>query len=201
MKIRILFFLIFLSGFDYSGAQRFKGGVLGGIDATEISGDRLAGPNKAGIYAGSFVKLDLTEKSTLQMELNFVQKGSRDNPDQDNTDSYLLRINYIEIPFQYIYHFHPLMAAEGGLSYGVLIHQYEEVNGYEYDRIDPAFRRGDFSINIGFYYYLNDHLRFNLRYSNSLLYVRPHGSGASYRLNKGQYNTVLSFVLFYQINL
>ncbi|MCD4680987.1 MAG: PorT family protein [Bacteroidales bacterium] len=201
MKVKILFLIILITAVGYSSAQSFKGGVLGGITATEISGDRLAGPNKAGIYAGAFVKLDLSDKSTLQMEINYVQKGSRDNPDTSNPDSYLLRISYIEIPFQYIYHFHPLMAAEAGLSYGVLIHKYEEANGYEIDVVNPAFKKGDLSINIGFYYSITDHLRFNLRYSNSLLYVRPHGSGATYRLNKGQFNSVLSFLLFYQLNI
>ena len=34
------------------------------------------------------------------------------------------------------------------LSYGILIHKYEEVNGYEYDRITPEFKSGDLSFNI-----------------------------------------------------
>lgn len=92
------------------------------------------------------------------------------------------------------------MLLEGGLSYGILISQYEEVNGYEYDRITPEFAFGDLSLNIGFFFAVTDHIKFNFRYSNSILPVRPHGSGATYRLNKGQYNSVLSFVFFYQFN-
>lgn len=200
MKSQILFFLILIIATAYVSAQSFKGGVLAGIAATEISGDRLSGPNKAGIYAGAFVNIDLPGKSSLQMEIDFIQKGSRHNPDTTSPDSYLLRLNYIEIPIHYRYKFHPRMMVESGLSYGILIHKYEEVNGNEIDIISPAFKFGDLSLNIGFFYALSDHLKFNLRYSNSLLHVRPHGSGATYRLNKGQYNSVLSFVVFYQFN-
>lgn len=185
----------------YSYSQSFKGGILAGVSASEISGDRLEGPNKPGIYAGAFVYHDLTMKSSLQMELNFIQKGSRNNPDTASPEAYLLRLNYIEIPFHYRYNFHPKMSLEVGLSYGVLIHKYEQVDGYAYDRITPRFKNGDFSFNIGFFYSITERLRFNIRYSNSILHVRPHGSGATYMLNKGQYNEVLSFVFFYQLNL
>lgn len=200
MKLRILSLIICLIPLCYNNAQSFKGGVLAGISASEISGDRLEGPNKAGIYAGVFVYRDITPKSSLQMELNYVQKGSRNNPDTASPYSYILRLNYIEIPFHYRYNFHPKMSLEAGLSYGVLIHSYEEINERIYDEISPTFKSGDFSFNIGFFYSFTDKLRFNIRYSNSVLHVRPHGSGATYRLNKGQYNEVLSFVFFYQLN-
>ena len=72
MKGRILFLLLFLGIISYSSAQRFKSGVLAGVAATEISGDRLGGPNKAGIYAGTFVNLDISDKSSLQMEMNYI---------------------------------------------------------------------------------------------------------------------------------
>lgn len=201
MRIISFSFIIFMIIPLSSYSQSFKGGILAGISATEISGDRLEGPNKPGIYAGAFVYHDLTPKSSLQMEIDFIQKGSRNNPDSTSTKEYLLRLNYIEIPFHYRYNFHPKMSMEVGLSYGVLINKYERVGGYEYNRIEPAFKNGDLSFNIGFFYSITEKLRFNLRYSNSVLHVRPHGSGATYRLNKGQYNEVLSFVFFYQLNI
>ena len=200
MKLRILSIILLLIPLVYSNAQSFKGGLLGGISGTEISGDRLEGPNKAGLYFGGFVYHDLAPKHTLQMELAYIQKGSRKNPDSVNLDSYLLRINYVELLFHYHFNFHPLMSIETGLSYGVLVNSYEEANGYEIQRIEPEFKPGDFCFNVGFFYSITEKLRFNVRYSNSILYVREHGSGATYRLNKGQYNEVLSFIFFYQFN-
>ena len=180
-------------------AQDFNGGVLAGLAASEISGDRLSGPNKAGIYAGAYVNRYFTLRSSMQMELNFVQKGSRSNPDSTNNfESYLLRLNYIEMPVHYRYDFIEKASLETGISLGVLLHSYEEANGYEWVS-GPDFQPVDLSFNIGLFYTLVENLRINVRYSNSIIAVRPHSQGQTFRWNQGQYNEVLSFVLFYDL--
>lgn len=176
-------------------SQEFNGGLIGGVSASEISGDRLEGPNKAGIYAGGFVNRYFTEKSSAQMELNFVQKGSRLNPDSTNNfSSYLLRINYVELFTHYKWDFHHLFTLEVGPSLGVLISEYEEA---DYQLLDNPFNLFDLSFNIGLFYHLNHRWSFNIRYSNSILPVRPHSGGTTYRFNQGQYNEVLSFTFHY----
>jgi len=185
-------------GFALS-AQDFHGGILGGLSTSEISGDRLEGPNKAGFYLGAFVNRYFTHRSSIQMELDFIQKGSRENPDSSNAyHSYLLRLNYIEIPVHYKYDFIEKGTLEAGLSLGVLIYQDEKVNDYEWGS-GSDFDQFDLSFNIGLYYTIIKNLRINVRYSNSILPVRPHAGGATWRANKGQYNEVLSFVLFYEL--
>jgi hypothetical protein len=199
MQIKISLLLIFFVSLFSLSAQDFNGGVLGGLAASEISGDRLQGPNKAGVYLGAFVNRYITPRSSFQMELDFIQKGSRENPDSaNNYESYLLRLNYIELPVHYRYDFHERGTLEAGLSLGVLIHSYEEANGYEWVS-GPEFQRTDLSFNIGAFYTIMERLRINVRYSNSILAVRPHSQGQTYRWNKGQYNEVLSFVLFYEL--
>jgi len=199
--IKIKFFLIpifMFLGFALS-AQDFHGGILGGLSTSEISGDRLEGPNKAGFYLGAFVNRYFTHRSSIQMELDFIQKGSRENPDSSNAyHSYLLRLNYIEIPVHYKYDFIEKGTLEAGLSLGVLIYQDEKVNDYEWGS-GSDFDQFDLSFNIGLYYTIIKNLRINVRYSNSILPVRPHAGGATWRANKGQYNEVLSFVLFYEL--
>ncbi len=176
-------------------SQEFNGGLIGGVSASEISGDRLEGPNKAGIYTGGFVNRYFTKKSSAQMELNFVQKGSRLNPDSTNNfSSYLLRINYVELFTHYKWDFHHLFTLEAGPSLGVLISQYEEA---DYQLLDNPFNLFDLSLNIGLFYHLNSRWSFNIRYSNSILPVRPHSGGTTYKLNQGQYNEVLSFTFHY----
>ena len=193
----ILLFLLCLGLTSLS--QEFNGGILAGLAASEISGDRLAGPNKAGIYAGAYVNRYFSQRSSFQMELDFIQKGSRSNPDSTNNyESYLLRLNYIELPVHYRYDFIERASLETGLSLGVLIHSYEEANGYEWVS-GPDFKPIDLSFNIGLFYSILENLRINVRYSNSILAVRPHSQGQTYRWNKGQYNEVLSFVLFYDL--
>ena len=48
-------------------------------------------------------------------------------------------------------------------------------------------------------YHLTDNMILNSRISNSILPIRPHASEAIYQLNRGQYNSVLSFTLHYII--
>ena len=42
---------------------------------------------------------------------------------------------------------------------------------------------------------LLEHLKLNILGSQSVLPIRKHASGATYRLNRGQYNSVLAFTL------
>jgi hypothetical protein len=199
MQSRLLLFIsiLFISTSSLF-AQDFNGGILGGLATSEVSGDRLQGPHKAGLYIGGFVNRYFSQRSSFQMELDYIQKGSRENPKEENNYySYLLRLNYIEIPVSYKYDFHPNGTLETGLSLGVLVNYYEEANGSEQVAGAGDFETFDLSFNIGAYYTLVENLRINIRYSNSLLPIRPHAGGTSYRLNQGQYNEVLSFVLFY----
>lgn len=190
----VLFCVLTLSSY----AQEFKGGLLGGLATTEVSGDRLQGPHKAGVYAGVFVNRQFTPKSSMQMELNFIQKGSRENPDSANAyQSYLLRLNYIEMPVHYRFHFIEKAALEGGFSLGVLLNSYEEANDSEAVSA-TAFNSTDLSINIGVFYEFIENFKINVRYSNSILAIRPHPNDQTYKWNKGQYNEVLSFVIFYE---
>lgn len=197
LKFTILFFTLVISLISFS--QDFKGGILGGLAASEVSGDRLSGPNKAGLYAGVYVNRYFTPRSSVQMELDYIQKGSRENPDSSNNyQSYLLRLGYIEIPVHYRYDFAERATLEVGLSLGVLVHSYEEANGSTAVS-GGDFNSTDFCFNFGFFYSLTERLRINARYSNSILAIRPHSQGQTYRWNQGQYNEVLSFVLYYEL--
>jgi hypothetical protein len=199
MLIRSIITVLFLVAGLGAMAQDFNGGILAGLAASEVSGDRLSGPNKAGIYAGAYVNRYFSQRSSFQMELDFIQKGSRSNPDSlNNYESYLLRLNYIELPVHYRYDFIEHASLETGISLGVLIHSYEEANGYEWVS-GPDFQPIDLSFNIGLFYTIMENLRINVRYSNSILAIRPHSQGQVYRWNRGQYNEVLSFVLFYDL--
>ncbi len=197
---RSTYLIIFLfSIFTISAtAQKFNGGVLGGLAAAEVSGDRLEGPNKAGIYAGFFVNRYFSDRSSIQMELEFIQKGSRKNPDTNSYDTYLLRLNYVEMPIHYKYDFHEKGTLEVGLALGFLVHDKELADGYDWVSANE-FQRIDFSFNIGAYFRIIENLLINVRYSNSILAIRPHIGSTTYRWNRGQYNEVLSFTLHYII--
>ena len=107
-------------------------------------------------------------------------------------------LDYIEIPVLFGYR-NKKFTFEAGPSIGVLI------KSEEYDIVGPlVFQRPFFDkeigINLGIEYPLTEKLIMNWRLSNSILPVRDHLNGSKFRLNRGQYNTVMSFSVNYQFN-
>ena len=64
---------------------------------------------------------------------------------------------------------------------------------------NSAFEKYDFGVFAGINYHITDNIILHTRISNSIIPIRPHNSGATFGLNKGQYNTVLSFAIHYKI--
>lgn len=192
IKYVLLLSLTFASCTLFS--QGFNGGVIAGLSTSEISGDFLNGPSKAGLYLGFFTNRYFSSSSSMQMEIDYVQKGSRKVPDSADITDYKLRLHYIELHFYYKYDIQRF-TFEAGPSLGYLADSYEETDGWI---IDDPFNHLDFSINIGAYYAINDNLRFNIRYSNTaFIPVRDNPSGHTPTLRRGQYNEVLSFTIHY----
>ncbi len=102
VKFHIIIFFIF--GVMTAAGQQFHGGVITGLAGSQVAGDTYSGYKKAGIFVGGYVSLNVAEKSAIHMELTYFQKGSRENPTEKNGyQSYLLRLNYIEMPVLYQY--------------------------------------------------------------------------------------------------
>jgi len=199
MKPKYLVAVIFFFSL-ISQAQPFRGGVAAGLVGSQVAGDTYSGFNKLGAYASAWVQLGLSERSALQTELSFFQKGSRHNPDEKKQDFtfYLMRLNYIEMPFLYQYSFKSKMTIETGLSLALLLSSYEELDYMEvtygeFSLLNPTFIAG-------FNYPINDKLGVHFRMDSSILSIRKDEvSGARYRLfDHGQYNDCLVFFLSYK---
>lgn len=190
--------ITFLLCCNNSIAQYFKAGLAMGISTSQVSGDTYAGFNKIGITGGAFLKRSFSELWDGSFEIIYIQKGSKkvENPDKGEYDSYLLKLNYIEVPILAKYHYKKF-TFECGPSVGSLIKNIEE--SYPNPPSNRKFNNIETSINFGISYpLLSDKLAFDWRYSNSILPIRAHASGAKYWFNRGQYNTALSFILHYQ---
>lgn len=197
----IIMLILTLSAFGLKG-QQFNGGIMAGVAGTQVAGDTFYGFHKAGIFAGGFVNLQFTEHSVMQMELEYFQKGSRENPDSaNNYTQYLFRVNYIELPVLYQYIASKRFKIEVGPSAGFLVGWYEERDEYEIKGGNrPA--RVTLQINAGLYVNLTEHLMVNLRTNNSLLNIRSdNATGDVLRIfpgNYGQFNDCLVLSLYYQ---
>jgi hypothetical protein len=185
--------------FSIAQAQESKvffGGAYAGLSASQLSGDQLSGFKKAGIYAGAFVNFHVTEKSAIQLELSFIQKGSR-SVSKTSGLAYASRLNYFEMPLLYTWQFHKRFGLQAGPATGFLI-KTTDVERDAYGVLQPsrpAFNRIDLSAMGGFTINIIEHLRCDIRFSQSVLPIRKHASGAVYRLNRGQYNSVIGLTI------
>jgi len=182
-------------------AQQFNGGAMLGMAASQVAGDTYSGFHKAGPVAGFFVNLNVSPRSTFQMELYYVQKGSRDNANavEGDYDSYLLRLNYIELPVLYQFKF-GWFALEAGPSVAFTMSGYEEKNGEEIQADD--FALATFQLNFGAVFTVAKNWKIDIRTNNSLTNLRNQTYTGNVRRifpgNYGQFNDVLQITLAYQ---
>ena len=192
-KIIILFLL--LAGTCLS--QNFRAGAIIGMNTSQVSGDNLAGFNKLGIRAGGFINKEF-DFFTAQIEFQYINKGSKEIVENDTyQEGYRFSLNYIEIPIGIKTPIYNKTWLELGCSFGYLLRWNEEINGYE--ELGISVNELDYSLHVGLDYKLREKLYLNTRLSNSIIPIRKHASGQVYKWNRGQYNTCLSFILYYYL--
>jgi hypothetical protein len=186
-------------------AQRFDGGAMVGLTATQIDGDNLGGYNKPGIRAGGWVNTPISENLILQLELEFIQKGSKVSQSELKGGQYYhARLNYIQAPVLVKTSLMPRLNAEAGLAGAYLFNSLEDTDGYGF--VEPQypesvpFDQFELSGLIGLNYDLIERFILNVRFNYSLLPVRPHPGGQYHWLDRGQFNNAMLFSLYYHIN-
>ena len=198
MKSASLLLILILFSIVSVHSQGFKAGFIGGFTASQVAGDELSGFNKAGILAGGFVNCPISASSLAQLEIVFMQKGSKKPYTAESGTLYVMRLSYIEIPVLFKYELNSKFILEAGPSIGVLVFS-EEEDEYGIEEGRPPFNSLDISGCIGLNYKLSDKWIFDMRFTNSVIPMRAYESGFSFaNLERGQYNTVLSFAFHYQ---
>ena len=185
--------IFFLLAFSIVEAQNFNAGIRFGVSGSQVNGDRLSGFDKAGLLGGGYVNRKLSEYFTLQMEMVYIQKGSRKPTDDSNT-YYRLRVHYIEVPIILRWHVSNKVDFTGGPSFGTLIFS-EENDEFGVYRNSLPFKKFEFSGNGGIIYKLNDKWSFDGRYSHSISTIRPYPGPSFAFFDKGQYNVLIEFSL------
>ena len=179
-------------------SQRFNGGLLAGGLVSQVDGDQDGGYHKFGWLGGALVSLKISDRSSFQLEMEYIQKGARKNADSlTNKGASLTRLHYFEIPLLYQFTFAKRFQAEAGPAMDVLIGTYaEDENGLEQPIIVP-YRSVTLNGIAGISCFISDHLKAGIRFNYSLMSIRD---GYVYGQRKimfeaGQYNNVLSLEL------
>lgn len=148
MLKRKLFFLIWMmvsicilssaqeaKDIDYfDGTHPFTGGIVAGLNASQVDGDNYGGYHKAGLNVGGMVYVNFNAGAGASMELLFSQKGSIGVSQSGSSligsyfQKYKLKLNYVEVPVSFhFYHIIPIRNVhfDVGASYAALISRKE----------------------------------------------------------------------------
>ncbi len=204
MKRFLLFlgFLVFSSLYSFS--QRFEGGVIGGLNATQVDGDSYSGYKKPGIALGGYVQTNLSRTVFASMELKFMQAGSR-NVDSLATNGqvkYIMRLNYVDLPVYLGFRTSEKISLLVGLSPGYLIRgtEYNDYGKFVAQDQKP-FNPFDLEAMVGFRFQFTRRLFVDLRGAYSLLPIRNQPGTAVYYWRSNQFNNILSTTVLYRLDL
>jgi hypothetical protein len=191
--IRLHFIFILLLTAGILSAQNFKAGAIGGISTSQVSGDQLGGFNKVGVKLGSFVNHPINLATRGELAMYYIDKGSN-----DLNSNFRIDLSYIETSWSvqksskgFIY--------EGGLLFSVLLDgKTYDIYGYE-DVTKSDYYKFDIGAKLSAGIKLKPRLFMFWEITNSLPFtpIQDHPGGATYGLNKGKYNSILSFSFRY----
>ncbi len=167
-------------------SQVFKAGISAGLTVSDINGANTA-PNrknfhKLGFAGGLVANAKVAERSLIQFEINFTQKGSMQPPDSMNNGYYKISLGYVEIPvmlrqqifFNWKGNRINKVDLEFGASYGRLM-QLNVVGNTNYTlngtTNNQYYNTNDVSILAGLDFNFTKNICFNFRYSNSVIPV------------------------------
>ncbi len=198
-------------------SQKFNAGFSAGLTVSDIDGADTRDPDndfhKVGFTAGALVNTQLTKKSILQFEINYIQKGSLQPPDSLNNGYFKIALGYVEIPIlikrQIYFNWKQKrinkLDIEFGLSYGRMV--YNEVVGgtnYTLSSASQYYNYNDVSALLGLDYNFTKNIYFCFRYSNSLIPTikknsANYGTQSIYTINKGN-SMVFQFSFKFVLN-
>ena len=196
---KLLVILCFFISSNIISAQNFKGGMIGGISTTQVSGDNLGGYNKAGLCIGVFTQLPISPILNIKMEMEYIEKGSR-NPKMNENNIPDITTSYLEIPLSLNYKQNEQLSIEAGIQTALLLTSKDnDIYGSVSSNINDPFNKIDISTFIGMYYHITKSVSLNTRLGNSIFPIRGYDGEKIFLFYRGQYNTVLSFTLHYII--
>jgi hypothetical protein len=194
-----LFAIASLSGFS----QRFEGGVIVGLNASQVDGDNYSGYHKPGVALGGYVQTELSRTIYAGMELKLMQKGSRniDSLATDGQIKYIMRLNYVDLPVYLGIRTSEKISLLVGLSPGYMISG-TEYNDYgklpEQDQ--KPFSEFDLQGLLGFRVQITRRLFVDLRGAYSVLPIREQKGDPLWYWRSNQFNNLLSTTVLYRLD-
>jgi hypothetical protein len=176
----ILWALLLTNTILYSQESIFGLHAVLGLNASQISGDELAGFDKVGLQAGLRGTAELNDKAGLSVELLYSRRGSRPDIFDEYADPDInITLQYLDLPVYVTYAdwydetlgYHKAYAA-AGFSYGRLIEastfDHYNTGDADLDLLVDEFNQNDVSWLLGFGFRLSKRFMITARYTRSI---------------------------------
>lgn len=197
----IIFLVVITSLSAYS--QRFEGGILGGLNGSQVDGDSYSGYRKPGLVLGGYVQTDLSRTVYAGMELKFEQKGSRniDSLATNGQIKYIMRLNYIDLPVYMGIRTGEHISLLVGIVPGYLLsgNEYNDYGKFPIEDQHP-FKSIDLQGFLGFRFQFTKRLFVDLRGAYSLLPIREQSGDALWYWKSNQFNNLLCTTVLYRLD-
>jgi hypothetical protein len=190
-----------------NGVERtFYGGVVAGINASQVDGDNYAGFHKAGLNIGLITYAKINKQFLLSMEMLYSMKGAKNVQVINSSavgsvpDIYVSKLNYIEIPVMIHYITKSNLIFGIGISYSQLLKSSETEDADQPVNFDPEatpFRKNDFNYLISVNYQLYKNLFARVRYQYSITTIRDSDKIPLQFGTSAQYNNLFCLQLMY----
>ena len=172
-------------------AQDLTYGVRAGLNVANISGDDAPDDTDArmGAAVGGFVNYALTEKISIQPELQYSMQGATLKAGDLESD---LNLDYLNVPVLVGYNLMEGLNVLTGPQLGLLLSAEADLDGETSD-VKDDYKSTDVAWAIGGSYDLNN-LNFNLRYNMGLTSIGEEVDGESADVKNG----VIQFAVGYR---
>ena len=196
--MKVIFTSLCILLFAITSAQNFDAGLLGGFSTSQVTGDNLSGFNKLGSRFGAYISYPINKKMNYQLEMQYLEKGSKKPFTENSPETYLFELNYIELPTTLNYQVKKGIYIESGIGTAFLVDYKEQDEIADINTDKPNTFAIDFLL--GVQYQFKKNLRLNIRYANSISRIRKHASEEELGLNSGQFSSLVTFAFMYQIS-
>ncbi|MCS6991262.1 MAG: hypothetical protein NZL95_05310 [Chitinophagales bacterium] len=187
-----------------------RGGIVLGINASQVDGDDYAGYTKVGLNGGFYGQIPLAPKFFVATEILYSQQGARSRARFGMPLEFLSRYDYALVPVLVFFQEKPAFNFGLGAAYGRLVRQQRFANQIEQPAASICSGKPDIGLISLEYiclkrqnlmvaaegnYLFNANLQLNVRFMYSMF---PMGYyGASNFVNRGMYHNLLSFRMRY----
>jgi len=192
----------------FAGDRQFYGGVVIGLNCSQVDGDTYSGFHSAGLNAGGLVYWHFHPQIGMSLEFLYSQKGSKGVTESTDPyagpyfEKYKIRLNYVEAPLVFHYFLSPRFQVGLGGSFNALIGSKESLTMiYPVNNLDAGpFNKYTFDLVGSLSVAVWKGIMLNARYQYGITPLRdwqnaPVLSPAAGR--RDEYNNMVTFRIIY----